>query len=254
MHLHAVAPAEAAATGAGSLGTVVKSAGRALQILEFFDTVRREARVLEISRVLSLPQSSTSALLQSLVSMGYLQQDRLSRTYFPTRRVSLLGHWVDSALVQVGRLVETVDELAQRSGQNVAMATGNGVFAQYIYSAGPCSATRIPIGTLRPIAATAVGSALLAQADETWVAAVLRRLNAEQGGKTAQVAIRPYLEALRAERARGFFTGPGAIEGTLGLAVIAGRNRQPLALGIEGKPEDIRGCERRFTEQLRRSA
>lgn len=254
MQLHAVAPDRVAATGTGCLGPVVKSAGRTLQILEFFDTVRREASVLEIARALGLPQSSTSALLQSLVSLGYLQQDRLSRTYFPTRRVSLLGHWVDSAMVQEGRLLETVDDLALRTGQTVVMATANGRFAQYIYVAQPRQAPPIPIGALLPVASTATGRALLAQAEESNVAAILRRLNADSAGEGAPIAIRPFLDALRSERARGYFTGPGATEGTAGLAIIAGRDRQHLVLGIEGSPEAIRGCERRFSDQLHGSA
>ncbi len=43
---------------------VVKSAGRVLQIFEFFDEVRREANVVEICATLGYPQSSTSALLR----------------------------------------------------------------------------------------------------------------------------------------------------------------------------------------------
>lgn len=52
--------------------SVVKSAGRVLQILEFFDDVKREANVVEICRALGYPQSSTSVLLRSLVQLGYL--------------------------------------------------------------------------------------------------------------------------------------------------------------------------------------
>src|SRR5690606_41118792 len=63
--------------------SVVKSAGRALQILEYFDAVQREASVSEISRALHCPQSSTSVLLRSLVHLGYLQNDRYRRTYYP---------------------------------------------------------------------------------------------------------------------------------------------------------------------------
>src|SRR5690606_38656604 len=92
--------------------SVVKSAGRALQILEYFDAVQREASVSEISRALHCPQSSTSVLLRSLVHLGYLQNDRYRRTYYPTRRVSLLGNWVDPAIVQQGTLLMHADALA----------------------------------------------------------------------------------------------------------------------------------------------
>src|SRR3546814_17492015 len=85
---------------ASSEPSVVKSAGRVLRILEYFDSVQREACVSEISRTLKWPQSSTSVLLKSLVSLGYLQKDRYRRTYRPTRRGSLLGHCLAPATRQ----------------------------------------------------------------------------------------------------------------------------------------------------------
>ena len=62
-------------------GGVVKSAGRVLQILEFFDDVRREASVIEICTTLGYPQSSTSALLHSLVVMGFLSYNPATRAW-----------------------------------------------------------------------------------------------------------------------------------------------------------------------------
>src|SRR3546814_3014450 len=104
---------------ASSEPSVVKSAGRVLRILEYFDSVQREACVSEISRTLKWPQSSTSVLLKSLVSLGYLQNDRFRRTYRPTRRVCLLGNWVDPALVRQGALLMQADELARRTHKTV---------------------------------------------------------------------------------------------------------------------------------------
>ncbi|SUW01020.1 transcriptional regulator [Bordetella pertussis] len=54
----------------------VKSAVRVIQILEYFDTVRREAGVLEISRALGFPASSTAGILRSLQRLSYLVQGR----------------------------------------------------------------------------------------------------------------------------------------------------------------------------------
>src|SRR5690349_21704846 len=76
--------------------SVVKSAGRVLEILEFFDEIRREASEAEIAHKLAYPQSSTSALLKSLTRLGYLDYDAASRTYLPSPRVALLGTWLDA--------------------------------------------------------------------------------------------------------------------------------------------------------------
>src|SRR3546814_4827584 len=51
---------------------------------------------MEIADALGYPQSSTSALLRSLVGMGYLNYDAHARTYITSSRVALLGSWVNS--------------------------------------------------------------------------------------------------------------------------------------------------------------
>src|SRR3954467_12300537 len=79
---------------------LVKSAGRVLQVLEFFDEVQREARVQEIAERLSFPQSSTSVLLKCLVQLGYLDYDANSRSFLPSPRVALLGTWLDKGPVR----------------------------------------------------------------------------------------------------------------------------------------------------------
>lgn len=236
------------------LGPVVKSAGRALQILEFFDTVQREACVSEISRALAYPQSSTSVLLRSLVTMGYLLHDRSARSYYPTRRVSLLGSWVDPSLIQQGQLLEFVEELSRRSEQRVVMATANGLFAQYIYVSRDQdlqgSAPPVAIGALRSLAQTAVGMALLATFDEPRAAGTLRRINAERSEDEPPIPVCEIMEQLAEGRKRGYFSGGGASERDAGIAVIASRERQLLVLGMEGNADEIARCESRLVERL----
>jgi hypothetical protein len=62
----------------------VKSAGRVLQIFEFFDEIQREARVAEIAERLAFPQSSTSILLKCLVDLGYLDYLPEARSFLPS--------------------------------------------------------------------------------------------------------------------------------------------------------------------------
>ena len=69
----------------------VKSARRAFEILELFDRERRPLALKDILEALGYPASSGSALLKSLVALGYLDYDRDRRTYFPTMRISALG-------------------------------------------------------------------------------------------------------------------------------------------------------------------
>jgi hypothetical protein len=81
----------------------VKSAERVLKILEFFDDIQARATVMDIADTLGLPQSSTSSLLKSLVTLGYLEYEPSNRTYLPTGRVALLGSRVNPQFVVGGK-------------------------------------------------------------------------------------------------------------------------------------------------------
>ena len=91
----------------------VKSAQRALEILEVFARHRRPLALKEILDELGYPTSSGSALMKSLVQLGYLDYDRERRTYFPTMRIAVLGAWVPGALFGDGQLLPALEDLGK---------------------------------------------------------------------------------------------------------------------------------------------
>src|SRR5207253_1159749 len=97
----------------------IKSAHRVLEILEYFDREHRTATVMDLSRSLAYPQSSTSELLRCLTALGYLHYNRYRRTYSPTARVALLGSWVDPTLFRGGTVLTALDRVADRVGETV---------------------------------------------------------------------------------------------------------------------------------------
>jgi DNA-binding IclR family transcriptional regulator len=244
-----------AAVEPGIPPSVVKSAGRALQILEFFDVIQREACVSDISASLHYPQSSTSVLLRSLVAMGYLRHDRVKRTYFPTRRVCLLGNWVDPSLIQHGALLAMADRLSVETGEIVVMATVNGLNSQYIYAQNPTGGPAVPtIGAMLPLARTAVGHALLSVFDDAHIGKLLRRANAERRDWDEPINISACMAELNAGRKRCWFTGPGAGRGDLAIATTADSNKDGhlLAIGIEGADYRIEDKVEALAQTLRR--
>lgn len=227
---------------------VVKSAGRVLQILEYFDEIQRPANVVEISGILKLPQSSTSALLRSLVAMGYLYFDRLARTYMPSCRVALLGNWVNHPLFMGGVALRCMDELQQRTGDAVVLAIRNGVWAQYIHVLQATSMARLQVtrGALRPLAASGTGYALLGTLPDTEVRKICHRINAEAraGGSVSPVAIDSLLATLEDVRRTGYaFTTdlvtPGGAVLAMPLPVTDGG--QALVVGLGGISEVQKG-------------
>ena len=145
---------------------LVKSAGRVLEILEYFDDLQQPASVMEIANGLGYPQSSTSALLRSLVATGYLNYDAAARTYLTSSRVALLGSWLNSPFFAEGALISLMKELSELTGDAVVLATRNGLYVQYIHVIQAVSLARlhISLGTVRPIAASGSGLAILSAA------------------------------------------------------------------------------------------
>src|SRR5271168_1557563 len=92
---------------------LVKSSGRTIQILEYFSDVRRDATICEISRALGYPQSSTAALLHTLVRMGYMTFNREARTYKPAGSIVFLGSWVDERLANGGPVQPLTESVAE---------------------------------------------------------------------------------------------------------------------------------------------
>lgn len=218
----------------------VKSAARALQILEFFETVRRGASVTEISRALNYPQSSTSMLLRSLVQLGYLEMDRLKRIYMPTRRISLLGTWVDPRLAARGGWLEAAERVAQTSGLTVRLAIPSGHEAHFIHEVrrvdGRAESTMAPAAT-RPMPETAAGHAFLSLLSLRERQLLLRRLQAE--GITAA---RPgqTLSAVDQGLRRGWYDGPGYHPQTRAIAIFLDRSEAGhLVLSVEGGDDDL---------------
>src|ERR1700741_4532772 len=99
----------------------LKSAHRVLEILEYFDQDRPHATVMDMSRTLNYPQSSTSELLRCLTRLGYLHYNRFRRTYSPTARVALLGAWVKPDLFRGGPILSAIDKVAERVRETVVL-------------------------------------------------------------------------------------------------------------------------------------
>jgi DNA-binding IclR family transcriptional regulator len=236
---------EATSYGPPATGSV-KSAGRVLRILEFFDEIQREARVAEIAERLSFPQSSTSILLNCLVDLGYMDYLPESRSFLPSPRVTLLGTWLDKGPVRNGSLIRMLEEISQKTGDTIIIAARNGIFSQYIHVLQARSAMRfhVPQGSRRLAVWSATGFALLKGCSEKEVRALCTRTNAEAASWQPRVDINQVLENVRQTRRAGYFFSTGLVTpGAGSIAVplpdsIDGRNRA-LTVAVSGILDDI---------------
>ena len=243
------------ASEAESHRKVIKSAARVIQTLEFFDQKKSALSVAEIAAQYDWPHSSTSALMASLVTLGYLHYDASKRTYLPTMRVALLGDWVQDDSFKDGQLMRLMHHLSEVTGEVIVLAAQNGLHSQYLRVVEGTHPLRLHlyIGMLRPLFGSGTGGMLLAQMDDVNIIKLARKFNATAAG-TAHIDLDTVLARVARDRAMGYalsvnqVTPGGAL---MAMAVPMVSAVKPLILGISGFTERLVEKEQEYVVAMR---
>ena len=234
--------------------SAVKSAKRALEILEVFARNRRPLALKEVLDETAYPTSSGSALMKSLVALGYLDYDRERRTYFPTMRIAALGSWVPDVLFGEGPLLTALEGLHRKTGETVILAVQSDLHAQYvhvIHSAEPLQ-IRTPPGTLRPLARSGLGLVLLSSKRDAEIERLRRRINAAgEGGAQSREDL---MARVNEVRARGYAFSKHAISpgvGIIGAALPNGPFGRASAVGVAGTVAHLEESQDAIVSELR---
>lgn len=236
----------------------VKSAARALEVLEYFDEVRTDASVMEVSRALRYPQSSTTELLKSLADMGYLSYDGQRRRYMPTHRVALLGTWIQAPHLAEGRVIQMIEELGELTYETIILAEQSSTIVRYIYVVPSRKVMRLHVGpgTTRPITLSGIGRLFLSTFPPERVQQLLRRINAAAGPDEPLVdyqALKLELDRIRRTGHYVLLNGvtPGA--GIVTMMLPQADGYPPLALGIGGFADGIGANAEHLVETMRQA-
>ena len=218
--------------------SAVKSAKRAFEILEAFNRHRRPLSLKELLDELGYPASSGSALMKSLVALGYLDYDRERRTYFPTMRIAVLGSWVPGVLFGDGPLLGALEDLRRETGETVILAVQSDLHAQYIHVIASSEPLlfRVPPGTRRPLAQSGLGLVLLSAKRDPEIERLRRRINA--AGEGATQTREELMARVNEVRARGYAFSKHAISpgvGIIGAALPKGPFGRVFAVGVAGQ-------------------
>jgi len=237
----------------------VKSAARVLEVLEHFRACRKPASLKEITDALGYPQSSTTVLLKSLISLGYLNYDRVRRVYFPTLRVAALGDWVAHALLGRGRLDEAMRDVASATGETVSIAVQNDVYVQYIRVIQSTHALRFYTeeGSMRPLVESALGWVLMSTRSDPEVERLIRRANIAVKKPADRVNVASMMERVaevRKHRCAYAENVPLLGGATVCVLLPAAIHGQPAVLGLGGTLERIRPMHTRYLGLLKRAA
>ena len=235
---------------------VVKSTGRTMQILEFFDHHQGPANIAHVARSLDYPQSSTSEIMRSLNVLGYLSYNNRDRTFMPTSRVRLLGSWAFDRLHGEDRLSSLVRKANQISGQTAFLAIRNKLASQYIQVAQSTTSLRLHLtpGQQRPLLRSASGRALLKEVPDAEISKLVRRVNAEKRPDETLVCLEELLRDVNFIRKHNYLY-IGRSEISPGAAVIAMSLPEdvfpvPTVIGVGGAAEVIEPRKDALIESL----
>ena len=233
----------------------IKSAERTLLLFEMFAAEQQRMTVSQIADGMSMPQSSTSVLLKSLVSLGYLDYDKRRRTYYPTLRIALLGTWIRRRHRRSGQIPQLLARVAKRTGESAVLAMRNGIYAQYALAQHGRDPLRLHIesGMRRPLACCSAGWALLSFDRDEDIGRIIRRTQAEAPNELWRKTAYKALDHVKHVRERGYAISNGETasgDGAISILLPALANQPPLAAGVGGPINRIREKQEIILESL----
>lgn len=237
----------------------VKSATRAIEILDFFKRIKEPCGMSEIAQALGYPQSSTTVLLKTLVNLGYLNFDRVERLYFPTPKVTALGDWIPRALFGSTRVLEAMHDVHAATGETVSINTRNDIYLQYVQIIQSIHAMRFHVdeGTLRFLTHSVVGWVLLSTLPDEKIDNIVRRTNIAIAKPAERVRVEKIMTEVEKIRAQGYgYTENLPFLGGATLCVLlpVTIQNQPVALGLGGVAERVRANRESYLAALQRAA
>lgn len=227
---------------------LVKSGMRALEILEYFTTVRRPAIALEISTALGLPVSSGNELLKSLEEAGFLVFDPREKTYFPSPRVTRLSSAALPATAEAQVFQGLLADLQARTGACVTLSAQNRHLMQFVaFLASPGVGLDGPQEGLKyPMVGTASGGAIFAVKSRDELLGLICKGCVGLSPAARERTTSLVLSQVRAAHERGYAVSFGDLPRnsvSIAVSLWAGATHVPLALCLGGASSRYAGHE-----------
>ncbi|MCX5590454.1 IclR family transcriptional regulator [Alcaligenes endophyticus] len=116
---------------------LVPAAARAMALFEVFAREKRPLSNSELARLLSLPESSCSDLVHTLLQCGFLRRTVKSRKLYPTERLQTIARQIGATDPVLSSLQEACELLRDRTGESILCGRVlNGVVQVIVFSDG----------------------------------------------------------------------------------------------------------------------
>jgi DNA-binding IclR family transcriptional regulator len=225
-------------------GSQSNSVRRALAILEFLKDSDRRRNLSEISRKLALPKSTTSVLLSTLESMGYITRDVEERRYSLSSKAYGFGLELLNQLDLSRRSQAILETVATSLKVTAHVAVLDGDQALFVNKADgvrqPCC--DIYPGRKTNLQCTAIGKILLAYASEEEQRMFLARHPSIRHTSRTIVSPEALMEEIGCVRKRGYALDNQEEQLLIRCVAVPIFNagRPVAALGITGTLSEIR--------------
>jgi len=235
----------------------IKTSQRVFEILEAFEIEQRPMALKDFTQRFGYPPSSASALLKSLVTLGYLDYDRFSRTYMPTMRIASLGNWVQRALFgQNEEVLRLMQRLSEEFGETITLSAQSDLYVQYVYlipSRLPIWYA-VPIGTIRPITRSGSGWAMLGARTDEEIAELVRRVNFHEPNPAAKTSLATLMQHVEQGRRAGYVFNKHTLEqGAGGICLLLPERRfgRLFAMAVSGPVDRLEAKEAAVVAAIR---
>ncbi|WP_425058923.1 HTH-type transcriptional regulator XynR [Sporomusa carbonis] len=186
--------------------TMVKSASRTLDIIEFIVKSPKPPTFTGIQEYLDIPKSSLSYLLQDLTNRDYIQFDPDMRVYYPgLKLIQLSASCMNNTNIS-REIWQGTKNLSNELGETAHAAILEGRFAVYI---AKCEGVKdlsvvTTIGFRIPAHATAVGKMLLSSLSEEELKSRLGNVELERYTEKTVVTYEKLVEELQEIAKQGY--------------------------------------------------
>ncbi len=233
---------------------------RGLDVLHAFRAARAPLSNAELVRRTGLPKATVSRLTTTLISIGYLRRVGGGRLFELSTGALSIGHAYLEANPVTRLVTPVMQRLADKLNFSVALAVPHRLDMVYIASRASAriATLRLGVGSLLPIASTAVGRAYLYGLPDAARAPLVAEL-LEAAGDDAD-RVRENLEAAFEDLSRSgvCMSVSGYQRDAYGIAlpIVVGRTRTLMALNcgaVEPEP-DVTAIRARVIPELKAMA
>lgn len=195
----------------------VQSLGRAFAILEEVARHREGIGLADLSKLVGLHNSTTFHLAKTMVSLGYIRQEKDSKRYRIGRPLFALAASALDEIEMVNVAKPVLEDLSQQTGESSHFSVRMGDAVVVIARTGGPGAFQLAarVGVVRPAHCTALGKVMLASLNDDQLKRFLERVELKPSTEKSITEI----PALLREIAEVRRTGVAFDEGEFNLEV-----------------------------------